>query len=213
MQNEAIYHLMNSIVFTILSVLLLACVVPLKAETVPMTDNQVVISEKEVRVGPVKADMKLAELKKLIPADDLKLEKVPGPEGSEFSAVILWKGTPRELEVLYDEMSDAKQLTDVRIIGKDWQLPGGLKHGMTIAEVEKINGKAFKVLGFDWDYAGHASFEDGGRLQGHIGVRFDPSTEIDPSLAGDQYISTTNKKLRASGVKVTEITVHLIEQD
>jgi hypothetical protein len=204
---------MNTVYLPTLLLLFFVSTLPAQAQTVPLTDNKVVISEKEVRVGPVKAGMTLAKLQKLISAADLKLEKVPGPEGSELSAVILWKGSARELEILYDEEGDAKELTDVRIIGKDWQLPGGLKHGMSIAEVEKINGKPFKVFGFGWDYAGHAIFEDGGKLQGHIGVRFDPGAETDASLAGDREIPSTNKKLRASGVKVTEITVHLMVQD
>lgn len=185
----------------------------LPAQDTAVKDNRVVIAEKELRVGPVKRGMTLAALKKAVPAGEMSITKVPGPEGSELSAVQLWKGTGRELEVIYDDEGQGKELMEVRIIGKDWQLPGGLKHGMSIEQVEKINGKPFKVFGFQWDYAGYANFEDGGKLQGSIGIRFDPGVETDASLAGDQLIPSTNKKLRASKVKVTEITVHLMEQD
>ena len=73
---------------------------------------------------------------------------------------------------------------------------------------KKINGKAFQISGFDWDYGGYANFE-GGKLAQKVSVRFDAGENTDPSLSGDKQIPTTNKKLRASGAKVSEISVFM----
>jgi hypothetical protein len=94
----------------------------------------------------------------------------------------------------------------VRIIGKGWKFANGLKLGMNIAEVEKVNGKPYELSGFDWDYGGYANFK-GGKLEAKVSVRFSPTGEIDQSLSGDKQIPSTNKKLRAAKVAVTEISV------
>src|SRR5262249_17585108 len=36
----------------------------------------------------------------------------------------------------------------------DWTAPHGLKLGMALEDVEKANGKPFKLSGFGWDYGG-----------------------------------------------------------
>jgi hypothetical protein len=40
-------------------------------------------------------------------------------------------------------------------------------------------------------------------------VRFEAGENSDPSLSGDKQIPSTNKKLRASGAKVSEISVFM----
>jgi hypothetical protein len=35
---------------------------------------------------------------------------------------------------------------------------------MTLAEIEKINGKPFKLYGFEWDFGGRSSNWQGGEL-------------------------------------------------
>jgi hypothetical protein len=127
--------------------------------------------------------------------------------------VILWKGTGRELHVVYDEESAGKELLEATIIGKDWKLPGGLRRGMSIEQVEKINGKPFQVMGFGWDYAGWANFEGGGLLQQGFSLRFDPGVETDQSLSGDRLIPSTNRKLRATKARVVEINIHLTKPE
>ena len=93
---------------------------------------------------------------------------------------------------------------DIRVVGTAWKFDNGLKAGMTIAEVEKINGKPFKIAGFEWDYGGYANFE-GGKLAGKVSIRFNPSTENVPEyLSGDKQLSSTDKQLRAAKPLVEE---------
>ena len=181
----------------------LTSVFTLSASEIPLDDATIVLGE---RVGPIEKGMTLFGLKTLLGAGKVKPTKIPGPEGTELEGVRLFTGTERELEILLDEESQEKEIIDVRIIGKGWKFTNGLKLGMSIAEVEKANGKAYQVSGFDWDYGGYANFE-GGKMEGIVSVRFSPTGEIDPSLSGDKQIPSTDKKLRSAKVKVTEISV------
>jgi hypothetical protein len=93
---------------------------------------------------------------------------------------------------------------DIRVMGKARKIENGLKTGMTVAEIEKINGKPFKIAGFDWDYGGYANFE-GGKLDGKVSIRFSPSTENVPEyLSGDKQLSSSDKQLRAAKPLVDE---------
>ncbi len=187
---------------------LLLLAVSLQAEEIDATDNTILLGK---RVGLIKPGMTDADIAKAYGKANLKNMDLPGPEGSTFPGAKLFEGTDRELEIVWDPENEAKKLVfDVRIIGKAWKFENGLKPGMTIAEVEKINGRPFKIAGFSWDYGGYANFE-GGKLEGKVSLRFNPSTdEIPDYLQGDKELLSTDKKLRAVKPVVEEmITVFM----
>jgi len=183
--------------------LLSASSLSLTAAEIPLDDNTIILGE---RVGPIEKGMTLFGLKTLFGGGKVKPVKIPGPEGSELDGVRLFAATDRELEILFNEEGSEKEITDIRIIGKAWKFSNGLTLGMTIAEVEKVNGKPYQISGFDWDYGGYANFE-GGKMEAKVSVRFSPDGDVDASLSGDKQIPSTNKKLRAAKVKVTDISV------
>jgi hypothetical protein len=180
----------------------------LHADEFDPADNTIVLGK---RVGLIKPGMTAADIEKAYGKKNLKNMDLPGPEGSTFPGAKLFEGTERELEIVWDpEKENTKIVFDVRILGTAWKFENGLKAGMSIEEVEKINGRPFKVMGFSWDYGGYANFE-GGKLDGKVSIRFNPSTdEIPDYLQGDKQISSTDKKLRAVKPVVEEmITVFM----
>ncbi|MEZ5387370.1 MAG: hypothetical protein R3F13_17810 [Prosthecobacter sp.] len=180
----------------------------LHADEFDASDNTIVLGK---RVGLIKPNMTATDIERAYGKKNLKMEQLPGPEGETFAGARLFAGTDRELEIVWDpEKEDKKIVFDVRIIGTAWKFENGLKAGMTIEEVEKINGKPFKIAGFSWDYGGYANFE-GGKLEGKVSVCFNPTTdEIPDYLQGDKQLSSTDKKLRAVKPKVEEmITVFM----
>ena len=180
----------------------------LHADEFDPADNTIVLGK---RVGLIKPNMTATDIERAYGKKNLKMEQLPGPEGETFAGAKLFEGTDRELEIVWDpENEDKKIVFDVRIIGTAWKFENGLKAGMTIEEVEKINGKPFKIAGFSWDYGGYANFE-GGKLEGKVSIRFNPSTEEIPDyLQGDKQLSSTDKKLRAVKPTVEEmITVFM----
>jgi hypothetical protein len=160
------------------------------------------------RVGAIKKNTTLAQLKEAYGVKNVKSADLPGPEGSTIKGAILFKGGDREMHVIWNDEKPDKEVFDVQLIGKAWVIGEKLKLGASLADVESVNGGAFKVSGFDWDLGGFADFE-GGKLAGKVMVRFYPSGESDESLLGDKQIPSSSKKLRAARPAVTELFVVL----
>lgn len=180
----------------------------LHADEFDPKDNTIVLGK---RVGLIKPGMTATDIERAYGKGSLKQQKIPGAEGEEIDGAKLFVDTDRELEIVWDPDNEKKQVVfDIRVMGKAWKFENGLKSGMTVAEVEKINGKPFKIAGFEWDYGGYANFE-GGKLEGKVSIRFSPTTENIPEyLSGDKQLSSTDKKLRAAKPLVDEgITVFM----
>lgn len=167
----------------------------LHADEFDPADNTIVPGK---RVGLIKPGMTLTELQRAYGASNVKEEELPGAEGETIAGARLFGDTERELEIIWDPEKEGKKVVfDIRVIGSAWKFENGLKQGMTLDEVEKINGKPFKISGFSWDYGGYANFA-GGKLAMKVSIRFNPSTKDIPDyLQGDKELSSTDKKLRA----------------
>lgn len=83
----------------------------------------------------------------------------------------------------------------VRDAGSIWRGPFEIRIGMTMTEIERINGKPLRFLGFGWDYGGYASHYDGGQLEagllapGRLSLRFDPPPADEASPLSEDYPS------------------------
>ena len=167
----------------------------LSADEFDPKDNTVVPGQ---RVGLIKPGMTLKDVGRAYGQQNLKLQKIPGAEGQEMDGAKLFPGTDRELVITWDpENKQSPVVFDISIVGKAWKFDNGLRVGMTVEEVEKVNGKAFKISGFGWDYGGYAKFE-GGKLFGKVSVRFMPQVENLPEqICGERDISSTDKVLRS----------------
>lgn len=189
--------------FSSAAVLMMAAAA-LHAADIPLSDNTIVLGE---RVGPIKMGMTSASLKALL-GKQVKITKLDGPEGTVIEGAKAFPGTDRELEIMFNPEGAKKEIWDIVVVGKAWKFANGLKLGLTMTEIEKINGKPFSISGFGWDYGGYANFE-GGTLEGKVSVRFDPgeNVQVPDALSGDQQIPTTDKKLRALNPKAERISV------
>jgi hypothetical protein len=188
--------------------LLMLSSLALHAGDIALTDSTVIPGE---RVGPIEKGMTLPGLKALLLGTQEKMPPVelPGAEGETISGAVLFKGTDREIDVIFNPEGDEKEITEVRIVGKSWKFPGGLKKGMSAEEVEKVNGQPYKIAGFEWDYGGYADFS-GGKLEGKVSIRFEHhEKDLDPSLVGDHMIPSDDAKLRKAKVTVGELSVML----
>lgn len=159
------------------------------------------------RVGPITALSSLSTLQALFGKDKVKAAKLSGAEGEELDGAILFKGTDRELQIIWDFDAVGKRISDIRILGKAWRFESGLKLGLSVEEVQQINGKPFKVSGFGWDYGGYADFE-GGKLAEGVSVRFEPTERKFPnSVIGEVQLLSTNLDLMATKPVVDGLTV------
>jgi len=77
--------------------------------------------------------------------------EVAGAGGTKLNATILFPKDPkRHLEILWQNEPSRSDTSLIVITGQStWTGPKGLRLGLTLAALEKLNGKAFKVSGFD----------------------------------------------------------------
>ena len=78
-------------------------------------------------------------------AANVKFTKVPGPEGSELAAT----DAGRRLEISWMN-EKARKIPNVMVrgAGSAWKTADGIAVGTTLAEIERLNGKPFKLSGF-----------------------------------------------------------------
>ena len=92
--------------------------------------------------------------------------EVDGPDGTKIKATILYPNeAKRRLEVIWNNDAARTNLSMVVINGQSqWAAPKGLKLGTQLAALEKINGRPFKLSGFDADGSASVLGWEGGAL-------------------------------------------------
>lgn len=183
--------------------------------------------------APVAWDATEDALKAKYGAENVVHKDVGGPEGSEMFATVVNEKTP-EKSFTVTWADDTKRINPQTIfVSAKWdeetgKLKGapvyaseeGIKAGMPIEDVEKINGKPFKLSGFGWDYGGSPQSFEGGRLQQAEGTKcwlsmtFATTADDAPaSVMGDKEIISNAKDVLAAKVVVAEFTLTYVRPD
>jgi len=179
--------------------------------------------------GAFARDASEESLKAAFGAENVEYKTVSGAEGMETPATVIYPTDPKRSVTVFwwDEAGRSKPasvqvqadfaadpdgmnpwMTDVL-----WQSVQGVRIGSTAAELEALNGKAFDVSGFGWDYGGYAVNWNGGALESPEGacslsVRFSPSADPVPDGAmGDTQLKSDSAELQAAKPRVTEFTI------
>jgi hypothetical protein len=115
--------------------------------------------------GPFGRNATHADLVKAFGSDNVVYREVEGVDGKPIKASVVYPNDPKaRLEVNW---GDEKARRGPTVLIKDqsaWVAANGIRIGTELAEVEKLNGKPFKLSGFDWDYGGHVRDWQGGAL-------------------------------------------------
>jgi hypothetical protein len=138
--------------------------------------------------------------------------------GTKVPASVLFPKDPkRRLEVWWANPAARSDTYLIVINGKsDWSAPGGLRLGLNLAQLEKLNHKAFKIKGFDKDGTATVSDWDGGALgslaggcKSGVSLRADPKVAADTvaALAADKEYSSADPEIRAVKPAVSEILI------
>lgn len=107
------------------------------------------------RVGViVKGKTKPVDLARLFGRRNVSYEKI-GYEGGESPGAMIFRGTPDQLEVMFSD--DGKRIVTVSINGRNWKSAAGLHTGLTVDDLERLNGGPFDFQGFGADEAGRVS--------------------------------------------------------
>jgi hypothetical protein len=142
---------------------------------------------------------------------------VAGPDGTSLNASIIYGGDPRRrLEVLWQNEAARSDVSLIVITGQSqWSAPKGLRLGLALAALEKLNGKPFKLSGFDQPDGGSAlDWQDGAlaALPGgcKVGIRLAPDRKASPdalaAAAGKEFLSN-DAAMRAAKPVIAEIVL------
>lgn len=119
-----------------------------------------------------------------------------------------------EVMVRWKNDAERSQPANISISGhaSAWTGPHALSLGMTIEDLERLNGRPFEILGFDWDLGGQLWDTRGGALSRDLAsgcllfVFFEPRAEqIAESISGDRAIMSNDPALRAARPIVRQI--------
>jgi hypothetical protein len=144
--------------------------------------------------------------------------QVEGPDGSKIPASILFPNDPkRRLEVLWSNEASRSDVSVIAINGKSqWIAPKGLKLGLPLAALEKMNGKPFKLTGFGIDNSASVSSWEGGALSSlpggcKVGMRLMEDAKSGEALriavAGDKELLSNDAAVQAVRPTVGEILI------
>lgn len=158
--------------------------------------------------------LKLAEL---VGANNIEFTDVGGAEGSKLNASVLYPKNPkRRLEVLWQNEPARSDISLIVITGQSQvRAPKGLRLGLTLAALEKINGRPFRLSGFDQPDGSRAIDWQAGALAVlpggcQVGVKLKPDSKATPdalqAAAGKEFLSN-DPAVRALKPVIAEIVI------
>lgn len=165
--------------------------------------------------GPFAKDTTHTKLVAAFGAKNVTFEEVDGAEGSKEKATVLFGNEPtRRIEIHWNDERGRAKPELIRIVTpSQWIGPEGVVIGMTVAQVEKLNGKPFQINGFGWDGGGFVGSLDGklATLPGgcRLMLRFEP-TAANPlpdryaPIMGDKKIASSNALMRRAKPMIGE---------
>jgi hypothetical protein len=138
--------------------------------------------------------------------------------GTQVGASVLFAKDPkRRLEIWWGNQANRSDTYLILINGQStWSAPGGLRLGLTLADLQKLNHKPFKVKGFDKNNVAAVSDWDDGALatiaggcKSGVSLQADPKTDADAlgAFPADKEFSSDDAGLRAIKAQVSEILI------
>lgn len=163
-------------------------------------------------------DSSHAKLAAAFQSRNVSFSPVDAASGAKAMASIVFAKDPkRRLEVWWSKPASRSDTHLIVINGQsDWIAPGDIRLGLTLAELEKLNGKPFKLTGFDKNSVAALSDWNGGVLSAlpggcKIGVSLraastTPAADLN-ALSADRAFTSADSAMRAANPTVSEILV------
>jgi hypothetical protein len=124
------------------------------------------------------------------------------------TAYYVFPDTDNEMEVIFDG-ENGTAITFTKEHSK-WKSPFGIKVGDPLDKVTKVNGRPFKINGFEWENGGTVDSWEGGTMAGKgVAVLFKANNAGDPKLydqvTGDKKLKSDQSVLKKVDVVVDKI--------
>jgi hypothetical protein len=174
------------------------------------------------KVGGITAQSNYSDLVRIFGADNLGNGEVEVGEGQTLAATVVFPKDPsKRIGIAWKDSTSKRNPDRVQIIGEKsrWRTSCGLTLGMTLRELERINGRPLVLTNYETDYEGAVRSWKGGSFdsemenQGHVAVRllrpaklFVTVEEFEKMTKDGLEIPSSNPILRKMNPRVSEIT-------
>jgi len=160
-----------------------------------------------------------ASLEQRFGAANVVQQNIPGAEGEEAPGTVLFPNdAARRVEIMWNDTPGRTSPASITISGvqgqrSQWTGPHGLVLGESMTDVERANGGAFVLYGFEWDYGGTVTDWRGGALAPqdncHVHVGFQPSGDAGRA-SGDSAFRSDSTEMRNAHPYVSIIGVSFV---
>jgi hypothetical protein len=143
--------------------------------------------------------------------------QVDGPSGAKIMATVLFAKDPkRRLEVWWANQASRSDTHLIVINGAStWSAPHQLHLGLTLAQLEQINGKSFKLTGFDKNNVATLTDWNGGNLSQlpggcKVGISLRSRTASAAGLGAlpaSREFTSSDSAMRTANPEVSEILI------
>ncbi len=165
------------------------------------------------RVGPFSSKaLTENDLVKAFGEANVEAASIGVGEGFELPGFKVFPGTQNELEVAYDPDADPNRPAFIRIAqeGTQWKTDAGVTLGITLHELQQLNGKPFLFSGFGWDYGGRVTDWNGGAFNANLMISLDNFSENAPeAIFGDREIVSDDPMLQRLKIRVWMMEVRI----
>lgn len=119
--------------------------------------------------------------------ENVVTRRVHAGEGSYKTGTVIFPDTEDEVEVLWKEptLDGGPRIVRTRGNPGSWETPLGLKIGLDLRSIERINRRPFRLAGFAWDYGGTVASWEGGRLERAPGAKCGLRARLSTGDPGD----------------------------
>lgn len=147
--------------------------------------------------------------------DSVRYADAPAVPGS----VLFPNDSTRRLEIVWADPKTRTRPERVDLRGESgrWAVDPGIRLGMRLTDLERINGGPFTLTGFDWDYGGTITNWRGGKLARppsetpRIFIQLSPAETdtgaVRDAVAGDREFSSRNSAMQQLNPHVVSISV------
>jgi hypothetical protein len=138
------------------------------------------------RVGPVTAATTRAELDELFGKENVREQNLDISDGPDVATVVYRTDSSAALAITWEKEHAASVYIcfGTKSGPCRWRTASGIRIGLPIRELDKLNGKAFQVSGFGEDRGQVVSWRKGALEEdpaacGHLVVRLSPAAEAE----------------------------------
>jgi hypothetical protein len=168
---------------------------------------------------PISSRTSEADLMRIFGRENVRQDDIHVGEGeTEPGTLVYASDDTKSLAILWQDPLDRRYPSQIRLRGEKsrWRIARGISLGTRLQEIERLNGKPFRLTGFAWDYGGTVTSWNGGRLEAILAgviLRFDQGATSNlsdrelRSISGDREFSSAHPVVRKLNPRIREVIV------